>query len=88
MYWSNCEILLNLPTFPQSCDQNGCCFRWILVINWSVVSAVYLSAAIAATMDSVGAGGGGGAEDRGYILWWLSAGGRFPPSHIFVLRPK
>ena len=42
------------------------------------MSAVYLSAAIAATMDSVEAGSGG-AVDRGYILWWLSAGGRSPP---------
>uniref|UniRef100_A0A7S0N255 Uncharacterized protein n=1 Tax=Cryptomonas curvata TaxID=233186 RepID=A0A7S0N255_9CRYP len=61
--------------------------KWILVINWSIVSAVYLSAAIAATMDSVGTGGGG-AVDRGYILWWLSAGGSAGVPATLVLAER
>ena len=50
--------------------------RWILTLNWSVVAAVYLAAAVAGTLGSAALERAGRARNTGYVLWWLSAAGR------------
>ena len=43
------------------------------MVNWGVVFVVYLAVAAASTAAALS----DDYADRGHVLWWLSAGGRF-----------